>query len=87
MKKMMIFAAIIGILGGALLVFFVIRDGAVSIPEGIACFAYLAIARVIGTLAIRSYKKAEGGSAPHSPANESGVIRALPARPAHGKAA
>ena len=56
MKKIWIVVLSIGVIAGAALAAFIIRDGLVSIPEAIAAFAYLALVQVGGMLALRGAK-------------------------------
>ena len=56
MKKIWIVVLSIGVLAGAALAAFIMRDGLVSIPEAVAAFAYLALTQIGGMLALRSAK-------------------------------
>ena len=87
MKKINVFTVVFGILAGTLLALFVLKDGQISIPEAIACFAYLAAVRVIGMLATRKNRKTAEGNEPIHPAEGGSVVRTLPAPPTHKKAA
>ena len=87
MKRIYIIALIIGITAGTLLALFVLKDGQISIPEAIACFAYLAAVRVIGMLATRKVRKTAEGNEPIRPAEASHAIRLSHVKASHKKAA
>ena len=67
MKRVNIIVLTIGILIGAALCVFLLRDGRLSIPEAAAGFAYLAALRVGTVLARRGKKEAAAEKTPIRP--------------------
>ena len=81
MKKIWIVVLSIGVIAGAALAAFIMRDGLVSIPEAIAVFAYLTLVNVGGALALRGAKVSTEENNPSRPLS---LVKGSAARVASG---